>query len=76
MTRNYTITEEPVSNNDEPTFPVCRGCSEYVECQGGHPEDCEQGYHDLQRALRAIANILHGAGTDDEKIILIRTEVN
>lgn len=31
--------------------------------------------HDSKHALQEIANILHGAGTDDEKIELIRREV-
>ena len=35
---------------DVPTFEICRGCPEYAECQGGHPEDCEQGYLDIVRS--------------------------
>jgi hypothetical protein len=34
---------------EEPTFPICRGCPEYSECCGGHPEDCEIGYEDMQK---------------------------
>jgi hypothetical protein len=31
---------------EEPTFGICRGCSEYNVCLGGIHEDCELGYED------------------------------